>query len=744
MARQTRTVMAAAAIDRAGRLNIAWANDDGPWIGPVPVGGPVLDPWSGVALAKQGDEILTAAAIGKDGTLHVAWVEGTGQWQAPVPVGGPWIHPRSGVAMGHQPDGVLVAGMISPNGQLHMAWVVGTGTWQAPVPVGGTGLEPQSRIAMARQGDEILTAVMIGADGTLHVAWVNETGNWQGPVPVGGPVLEPNAGIALAPQTAGTLTAVSVGKDGRLHVAWVDDTGAWQGPVAVGDPVLEPWSGVGLAKQGGDILSAVAVGADGHLHVAWVNEIGEWFGPIPIGPQVLEPSGSVVAANQTPDVLTAMAMGGNGILHVAWVTKTGQWTGPVPTSGASRRICQLTGNYDPEGLAHRNDSTTAQIAGTDLGFPVEFRDQLVLLFGDQFDGSFQRDLDPIGITTARAVDPDGFALDYLREPLGSNRFRPIRVNGITHPLGFFETPTGGFAAEDEHGIERLWAFINAVAPGDRDDSQILLCSTTSLDEDFDLHYQVAYMDRETPTVPVERSKHNRLFLSTGVVVDNARWPGLPSSEGKGLLIIGSGFDPIDSDQRIQAYLGWVQLPLKPVRTTDQGTAPQLDIQYYRAPPAGGDAWTREPGEATGLFPVRAISFISLSWVADLERWVAMSTECWPKNQPVGARDFGANPGFERPIVIRSAPTPWGPWSDRLPILHPYEAYGRYLHNPSGGPQPLRFDPIDESIDGWLYSPTILDRFTTSSDGTTSLHWLLSTGTPYHVQLMRTDLRRRPD
>jgi hypothetical protein len=45
------------------------------------------------------------------------------------------------------------------------------------------------------------------------------------------------------------------------------------------------------------------------------------------------------------------------------------------------------------------------------------------------------------------------------------------------------------------------------------------------------------------------------------------------------------------------------------------------------------------------------------------------------------------------------------------------------------------------VSGWLYSPAIIDRFQHSTNGTTTLYYLLSTGKPYQIQLMRSDLRR---
>ena len=109
-------------------------------------------------------------------------------------------------------------------------------------------------------------------------------------------------------------------------------------------------------------------------------------------------------------------MRGHGVLDGALVVGTGEWQGPVPIHGATERICQLTGNYDPEDLPHRNDSTQAGVGGTDLGFPVEFRENLVFLFGDQFGYPRGKDLDPSELSAAPQVDPDGFGLAHVREP----------------------------------------------------------------------------------------------------------------------------------------------------------------------------------------------------------------------------------------------------------------------------------------------------------------------------------------
>lgn len=276
------------------------------------------------------------------------------------------------------------------------------------------------------------------------------------------------------------------------------------------------------------------------------------------------------------------------------------------------------------------------------------------------------------------------------------------------------------------------------------DSQNLLASTQDLSADFTLNYRVSYNGADM-SVPQEIRIHNRLNLAGARVINGVDWPGLPSGNAEGLLVWGQAYGPW------QAFLGYVPLPLPaPPAAADQfpaahqpiqySTAPQLPVQYYKGQgPDGLPQWDPAPEHAVGLFDLPAVSFISLSWVPALGYWLALYTECWPYPH----RDDGPGKPWQRPIALRSAPAPWGPWSDPLPLLHPSEAYGRYLYNPEGGPQPARYDPEEMGISGWLYCPAMIDRFQRGAEGFATVYYTLSTGKPYQVQLMRSDLHRLP-
>ena len=94
---------------------------------------------------------------------------------------------------------------------------------------------------------------------------------------------------------------------------------------------------------------------------------------------------------------------------------------------------------------------------------------------------------------------------------------------------------------------------------------------------------------------------------------------------------------------------------------------------------------------------------------------------------------------QKTIRLRTAPQPWGPWSESMVLFDPAKdygwgpAYGRYIgdgKNPNLG------------AEGELYGPYVIPRFTRLlPDGTVRLDWLLSTWQPYTVVLMESILER---
>src|SRR5689334_16604373 len=97
--------------------------------------------------------------------------------------------------------------------------------------------------------------------------------------------------------------------------------------------------------------------------------------------------------------------------------------------GTLRRICQLTGQVDPEGLPMANDTGSVGVTGVDLGVPVEHQVRLWFLFGDlPSDGSAG---DPLAFTTDTRVDRLGPQLQFVRSR--SAGFRGLTVLGLAQP-----------------------------------------------------------------------------------------------------------------------------------------------------------------------------------------------------------------------------------------------------------------------------------------------------------------------
>ena len=98
----------------------------------------------------------------------------------------------------------------------------------------------------------------------------------------------------------------------------------------------------------------------------------------------------------------------------------------VPTS--THRVRQPTGDYDPEGLPHINNTAEWGVVGTDLGVPVEHREKLYIFFGDvmEFD-----DATPIAYTTELDPEPHGFPLTPILQDGPGTNFRSFNARGLT-------------------------------------------------------------------------------------------------------------------------------------------------------------------------------------------------------------------------------------------------------------------------------------------------------------------------
>lgn len=120
------------------------------------------------------------------------------------------------------------------------------------------------------------------------------------------------------------------------------------------------------------------------------------------------------------------------------------------------------------------------------------------------------------------------------------------------------------------------------------------------------------------------------------------------------------------------------------------------------------------------------------------------------------------------VYLRTAPHPWGPWSEATTIYNPYWAnvvgYCEIMYRTQAQADMLRdrigadfldqgCDPESETQTHWTthpvdfgaeYGTSIVPRFTRDGASDATLYWLMSTWHPYRAVLMKTELKRTPD
>ena len=361
--------------------------------------------------------------------------------------------------------------------------------------------------------------------------------------------------------------------------------------------------------------------------------------------------------------------------------------------GSTLRVCQITGDYDPEGLTHINCTGQWGIEGTDLGVSVEHQGNLFIFFGDVPSAN---DADPIVCTTTDLdPEPHGFQLHPILQGGPGTCVRPFNVKGLSNKgyLGTNETPTGAFSYGDRLYVLVITGNLNAVS---------YLSSSADLAADFDLHYEIS-------------DTTGKFWQIAPWVVNNAEWPGLPCETGDGVLLWGQGLN----EAGWSVYLAWMALP--------PGQHSLVSLQYYRGP---GISWSDEQQEAIPLFFMPDVSALSVGWIPEVRRWIMLYT-----------RASLAHP--RESIVCRVAKTPWE-WSEEITIFNPERdgAFTRYMHEP--GEDDLNLLPPERpSADsGWAYAPCLLHRYAQwdAQCRTATIYYLMSTNSPYQVMLMRSQLR----
>jgi hypothetical protein len=142
---------------------------------------------------------------------------------------------------------------------------------------------------------------------------------------------------------------------------------------------------------------------------------------------------------------------------------------------------------------------------------------------------------------------------------------------------------------------------------------------------------------------------------------------------------------------------------------------------------GQPRWSAKEQDAVPLFQQPQVGEFTVSYLQPLGRYVMLYNAAQPRG-----------------ITLRSAATPWGPWSAGTVIFEPDRdnGYGHFMHISSKARKnaDALSDPNREGEWGGEYGPYLMSRFTNRVDGNCRVYYTMSTWNPYQVMVMRSDLR----
>jgi hypothetical protein len=389
-------------------------------------------------------------------------------------------------------------------------------------------------------------------------------------------------------------------------------------------------------------------------------------------------------------------------VEVHRVERLGQLTGSVGPSFPEPR--------DPEGHPLLNETGQWGMRGVDLGATVEHGGRLFVFFGDSFDPPHG---DPVCWSDLTVVADGGIPLQAVLG--GDGLFHPLTIDDPIGILGINETPTGAFS---HAGRAFVFVWVGQRPGGPPAGSYLVSTPDPSSAAPYRVERQVSPL----------RFDSCGYWQVAPVVVDNGAHPELPTSEGRGVVMASHGFDVSLGSDGI--HLAWISL-----EEQDPASAP---IQYA-APLGGRLGWSPREQDARSLFPQPGYTAVSLGWVEPAQRWILLYSKA-------GLADPGAGLPDRRdgPIVARVG-TSLSEWSDEVAIFDPVRdhATGRWLHRP--GLDELHHYPPGMDRPGWSYGAFLVEHLTRWDPDSRHLEltYLLSTFSPYQVQLMRTTLLVAP-
>jgi hypothetical protein len=344
--------------------------------------------------------------------------------------------------------------------------------------------------------------------------------------------------------------------------------------------------------------------------------------------------------------------------------------------GTSRKVCQLTGDFDPAARVPTLSRTASRfgIDATDLGSSFEHKGKLYFLFGDTWGKPGLLDT----LAWTNSADPENITLNFHRDHDGL--WLPIRIPGISQ--GAFEVPTGGISINDTIYI----AFTTDHSPRKAMGRSVLAASHDD-GRTFEMLYEIS-RDR---------------FINV------AFW------EADGwLYTYGSG------DYRQSSVC------LARVRPADVADRSQL-CYFSGADAKGAPQWSTREADAVALFQHDVVGELSVAYLEPVQRYVMLYNSHHPRGITLRWSETPWGPWSEGTVVFE-------PWQDGGygSFMHISSRHRKNADRCS--------DPRREHEWGGEYGPYIMARYTTAIEGGARIYYAMSTWNPYQVVVMRSDLR----
>lgn len=380
------------------------------------------------------------------------------------------------------------------------------------------------------------------------------------------------------------------------------------------------------------------------------------------------------------------------------------------TGPESVKLAQVTGERDatPTPWGERaatlsRSLSTAGIRGTDLGVRFEHDGRSFLLFGDTHWHArpWLATRDALAELTATGPLPGLPGVRFHGSPLrldhGSMREYDVPLDGFSHAGACYVLfTTDHFRDRQVMGRSVLARAVDPALPLDPGRR----------------HQPVRFQ--------VLATLSRRHFVNASIQLRPA--DEVPGCDGPGqvLLIWGTGsYRASEVRLALLDTAGLDRLARSHGPRADEG----LGLRYWR-----GDGWSTDEDEAVPLWRPGAVGELSVRWSQAAGRYLAL-TASGPED-PVG-----------HAIVLRTAATPWGPWSRRIRLLDwvatgmAVDPHTRFIKSR------LDQDPVGERVfaaqangTGAAYAPYY---FSSERDGDDLvLRYTLSTWNPYQVVLLQ--------